>query len=137
MARWSEYFQKLLNDPWDIEPKVVENIGKRSVNTALDEKPTMNEVVRRSRDSKMEKHPVETEFLQKYGNTGEPICLTDYTDCSSKYGRKARYHKPGRMPTYSPSTKQGDRTEYGNYRGISLISAAGKIIAIHLNRPVA
>ena len=47
----------------------------------------------------MEENPVETEFQQKYGNTGEPICPTDYTDGSSKYGRKAMYHKPGRMPT--------------------------------------
>ena len=46
MARWSEYFQKLLNVPWDIEPDVLENIQKHSVNTALDEKPTMDEEVR-------------------------------------------------------------------------------------------
>ena len=45
MARWSEYFQKLLNVPGDIEPKVLENIHMRSVNTALDEEPTMDEMV--------------------------------------------------------------------------------------------
>ena len=39
MARWSEYF------PGDIEAEVQENIQKRSVNTALDEKPTMDEMV--------------------------------------------------------------------------------------------
>ena len=47
----------------------------------------------------MEKRQVETEFQQKYGNTGELTCPTDCTDGSSKYGRKAMYHKPGRMPT--------------------------------------
>ena len=31
MARWREYFQKLLNVPGDIEPKALENIQKRSV----------------------------------------------------------------------------------------------------------
>ena len=46
MARWSEYFQKLLNVPEDIESEVLENIQKRSINTALDEKPTMDEMVR-------------------------------------------------------------------------------------------
>ena len=46
MARWSEYFQKLLNVPGDIDPEVMENIQKRSFNTALDEKPTMEEMVR-------------------------------------------------------------------------------------------
>ena len=47
----------------------------------------------------MEKPQVETEFEQKYGNTGELICPTDCTDGSSKYGRKVMYHKSGRMPT--------------------------------------
>ena len=42
MARWSEYFQKLLNVPGDIELEVLENIQRRSVNTALNEKPTMD-----------------------------------------------------------------------------------------------
>ena len=43
--------------------------------------------------------PAETEFHQKYGNTVELTCPTDCTDGSSKYERKAMYHKPGRMPT--------------------------------------
>ena len=46
MAGWSEYFQKLLNVHGDIEPEVLENIQKRSANTALDEKPTLDEMVR-------------------------------------------------------------------------------------------
>ena len=46
IARWGEYFQKLLNVPGDMEPEVPENIQKHSANTALDEKPTMDEMVR-------------------------------------------------------------------------------------------
>ena len=46
MARWSEYIYKLLNVPGDIEPEVLENIQKRSVITALDEKPTVDKMVR-------------------------------------------------------------------------------------------
>ena len=46
MARWSEYFQKLLNVPGDTESEVLENKQKRNFNTALDEKPTMDEMVR-------------------------------------------------------------------------------------------
>ena len=57
MARWSEYFQKLLNVPGDIEPEVLETIQKRSVNTALDEKPTMDEMVRAFKGLKDGKTP--------------------------------------------------------------------------------
>ena len=51
MARWSEYFQKLLNVPGDIEPEVLKNIQKRSINTALDE------MLERSRGLKDGKEP--------------------------------------------------------------------------------
>ena len=57
MERWSEYFQKLLNVPGDIEPEVLENIHKRSVNTALDEKPIMDEMVRTIKGLKDGKAP--------------------------------------------------------------------------------
>ena len=57
MARWSEYFQKLLNVPGDIEPEVLKNIQKRSVNTALDEKATMDEMVRAMKGLKDGKAP--------------------------------------------------------------------------------
>ena len=66
----------------DIEPEVLENIIKRSVNIALDEKPTMDEVIRAIKGLKDIKTPAE----KKYENTGEPICPT------------AMYHNPGRMP---------------------------------------
>ena len=46
MARRREYFQKLLNVPGDIEPEVLDNIQNCNVNTARDEKPTMDEMVR-------------------------------------------------------------------------------------------
>ena len=61
----------------------------------------MGEMVRVIKGLKDGKHRVETEFQQKYGHMWEPICLG-----SSKYERKTMYHKAGRMPTYSPSTKQ-------------------------------
>ena len=35
----------------------------------------------------MAKHPVETEFMQKYGNTGEPICATNCPDGYQYMGR--------------------------------------------------
>ena len=57
MARWREYFQKLLNVPGDIEPEVLENIQKRRVNTALDEKPTMDEMIRAIKELKDGKSP--------------------------------------------------------------------------------
>ena len=51
MARWSESFR---NVPRDIE---LENIQQRMVNTALDEKPPMHEMVRAIKILKVGKVP--------------------------------------------------------------------------------
>ena len=83
----------------------------------------------------MENHQVETEFQQNYGNTGELTCPTDCTDGSSKYGRKGHVPQAWKDANIVIIYKKGERTECGNYRGISLISAAGKIFTrMLLNR---
>ena len=63
-------FNKLLNFPGDIEPEALENIQNRNVNTALDEKPTMDEMVRATKGLKDGKAPGGDEIpaeLWKYG----------------------------------------------------------------------
>ena len=69
----------------------------------------------------MEKHQVETEFQQKYGNTGELTCPTDCTDGSSNYGRKGHVPQAWKDANIVTIYKKRDRTECGNYRGISLL----------------
>ena len=70
MTRRSKYFQKLLNVPGAIEPVVLETLQQCSVNTALDKKPTIDEMVIAIKGQKIAKHPVKMEFQQKYGNMG-------------------------------------------------------------------
>ncbi|KAK2191825.1 hypothetical protein NP493_44g03004 [Ridgeia piscesae] len=44
VARWSEYFQKLLNVPDDIDHEALDNIPLRITKTTLDEIPTMSDI---------------------------------------------------------------------------------------------
>ena len=135
MARWSEYFQKLLYVPGDIEPEVLENIQKRSVNTVLDEKPTMDEMVRAIKGPKYGKAPggdgISGE-VWKCGGANLSNRLHRWIIKIWDEGHVPQVWKDANIVTIY---KKGDRTECGNYRGISLLSAAGKIFSrILLNR---
>ena len=71
----------------------------------------------------MAKHLGEMEFLQSYGSMEETIW---------EVGSVPQAWKDASIVTIY---KKGDRTDFGNYRGISLLSIAGKIFArILLNR---
>ena len=83
----------------DIEPVVLENIQQHSVNTALDRKLTMDEMVRAIKRLKDGKAPAGDGIPAEVCKYGGANLSNNYTDGSSKYGRQVIYHKPGRMPT--------------------------------------
>ena len=57
VARWSEYFQKLLNVPGDIDHEALDNIPQRITKRSLDEIPTMDEMAREIAGLKDDKPP--------------------------------------------------------------------------------
>ena len=46
VARWSEHFQKLLNDHGDIDQEALNNIPERIDKTSLDQIPTTDKMAR-------------------------------------------------------------------------------------------
>ena len=123
-ARWSEYFQKLPNIPGDIEPNALENIQQLSVNTVLDEKLIMDEMVTVINGLKDGKAAGGDRIPAEVWKYRKPICPTDCTDGSPKYG--VQMWKDASIVTIY---KKGHQAECGNYRCISLLSTAGKIFA--------
>ena len=80
----------------------------------------------------MAKHLEEMEFLQKYGSTEEFSRLHQLITNAWEVGSVPQAWKDASIVTIY---KKCDRTDCGNYRGISLLSIAGKIFArILLNR---
>ena len=114
---------------------MLENIQKRSVNTALDEKPTMDEMVRAIKglkDGKALRGDGTPAEVWKYGGANLSNRLHRWIIKIWEEGHVPQSWKDANIVTIY---KKGDRTECGNYRGISLLSAAGKIFArILLNR---
>ena len=135
VASWSEHFQKLLNVPGDIDHKALDNIPQRIIKTSLDEIPTMGEMARAIAGLKDGKAPggggIPAEAW-KHGGDNLFSRLHQLITNAWEVGSVPQAWKGASTVTIY---KKGDRTDCGNYRGISLISIAGKIFArILLNR---
>ena len=133
MARWSEYFLKLLSIPGEIEPEALENTQQRSVNTTLDQKPTMDEMVRGIKGLKDGKAPsgdgIPAE-VWKYGGANLSKRLYRWITKIWEEGHVSQAWKDASIVTIY---KKGYPAECGNYRGISLLYAAGNIFEHTLN----
>ena len=134
VARWSEHFQKQLNVPGDIDHEVLANIPQHIIETSLDEIPTMDEMARAIAGLKDGKAP---------GGDGIPAEVWKHGGdnlFSRMHQLITNAWEVGSVPAWKDASivtiyKKGDRTDCGNYRGISLLSIAGKIFArILLNR---
>ena len=135
VARWSEHFQKLLNVPGDIDHEALDNIPQRIIKTSLDEIPTMDEMAKAIAGLKDGKAPggdgIPAE-VWKHGGDNLFSRLHQLITNAWEVGSIPQAWKDASIVTIY---KKGDRTDCGNYRGISLISIAGKIFArILLNR---
>ena len=123
------------NVPGDIDHEALDNIPQRIIKTSLDEFPTMDEMAKAIAGLKDGKAP---------GGGGIPAEVW-------KHGGDnlfSRLHQPiinvwggycvpqaWKVASIVFIYKKGDRTDCGNYRGISLLFVAGKIFArILLNR---
>ncbi|KAK2193851.1 hypothetical protein NP493_5g15073 [Ridgeia piscesae] len=129
VARWSEHFQKLLNVPGDINHEALDNIPQRITKTSLDEIPTMDEMARAIACLKGGKAPggdgIPAE-VWKHGGGNLFSRLHQLITNAWKVGSLPQAWKDASIVTIY---KKGDRTDCGTYRGISLLSIAGKIFA--------
>ena len=135
VARWSEHFQKLLNVPGDIDHEALDNIPQRIIKTSLDEIPTIDEMGKAIAGLKDGKAPggdgIPAE-VWKHGGVNLFSRLHQLITNAWEVGSVPQAWKDASIVTIY---KKGDRTDCGNYRGISLLSIAGKIFArILLNR---
>ena len=83
----------------------------------------------------MAKHLEEMEFLQKYGSMEETICSAECIKLITNAWEMVSVPQAWKDASIITIYKKGDRTDCGDYRGISLLSIAGKIFTrILLNR---
>ena len=129
VARWSEHFQKLLNVPGDIEHEALVNIQQRITNTCLDEIPNMDEMARAIAGLKDGKAPGADGIPAEVWKHGGDNLSNRLHQLITKAWEEGSVPQAWNDASIVTIYKKGDRTDCGNYRGISLLSIAGKIFA--------
>ena len=136
MHRWSEHFSSLFSDKRKVEESFLLRIPQAEVKTELDDLPTLEEVKMAVRQMNPGKSPgidgIPAEVYQ-YGGKKVTVCLHDlFTKCWEQ----------GLVPQdlrdaiiVSLYKNKGVKSDCSNYRGITLLSIAGKVLArLMLNR---
>ena len=135
LSRWAEHFQTLLNVPGDIDPSALDRIQQHPMIESLDDIPTIDEVTKAIAAMKDGKAPGQDGIpaeVWKYGGQNLLVKLHELIVQIWQEGEVPQAWKDASIVTIF---KKGDRTECGNYRGISLLSIASKIFArVLLNR---
>ena len=138
-SRWKEHFSTLLNRPSTVDPKALDLIPQRQVIDSLDFPPTEEEVEKAIGQINSGKAPgmdgIPGEIYKAVG----PAALDTFTDLLISIWEEEELPRDFRDATIVSLYKnKGSRTDCGNYRGISLLSIAGKILArVILNRLIA
>lgn len=134
--RWAEHFEQLLNKASSIDPTAIEEIPIRPLHIELDDRPTEAEVKEAIDDLQCGKAAgpdgIPPEIFKTGGDTlieklTEFLCTCWEDGCLPQDLKDARI-----VHLYKG---KGDKSSCDNYRGISLLSIAGKILCkVILNR---
>ena len=135
LKRFAQHFDLLLNVPGEVDQEALNSLKNMPPNLSLDDMPSFDELLDAIDATKENKSP---------GECGIPAEVWKYGGIRLKeklYDLIAYIWSNEKMPqnwkdaNIVPIFKKGSRKDCGNYRGISLLSIAGKIMArIILNK---
>ena len=129
LARWTEHFEQLLNQQSEVDETVIDNIAQRDTDFSMENPPSYTEV---------------TDAIKKLknnrcaGEDGVPAEIFKFAgDAFKKKLHKlvmqvwdiADVPQGWKNALIIKLYKKGDTLNCGNYRGISLLAVAGKILS--------
>ena len=127
--RWVEHFSELLNPESEIDQNVLNEIQQLPIDDSLDLSITHEEVEKALKNTRLKKSPgpdgILPEIIVFGGQTLKSYILEMFNTFWINESIPAELINPNISILY----KKGDRSECGNYRGISLLSTVGKTIA--------
>lgn len=136
LERWNEYFSSLLNRPSAVDRAALNLIPQRPLREDLDNPPTLEEIMRAIRRTSSGKASGRDNIPAEIYKVAGPKALEYFHDIISQIWRDEKMPSDFRDALIVALYKnKGSKADCGNYRGISLLSIAGKIFArVILNR---
>ena len=132
LGRWARFFGTLLNSKSDnLRLDIIEELPQWPITHALGVEPTENELIGALRSMANAKAvgpdelPVE---LLKLGINHDPTVLRELHRVTNRLWHQREVPQRWRDAVIKVLHKTKDRTECGNYRGISLVAHAGKVL---------
>ena len=134
--RWTEHFSKLLNLPSTVDESVLDSLPRYSTNQNLLKPPTLEEVEIAIAKTGNRKAPGEDGIPAEIFKHGGDAIIKKLHQIFLQVWACEKVPTDWRDAIFvTIFKKKGDSTVCGNYRGISLLSVAGKIFAkLLLNR---
>ena len=134
--RWREHFSTLLNRPSAVDPTVLDQIPQKPVITSLDLPRAIDKVLKAIRQTCSGKSPGVDGIPAEVFKSAGPVALEALHSLLTSIWEEEDVSKEFRSVTFVSLFKNRSRkTDCGDYRGISLLSVAGKILArVILNR---
>jgi exonuclease III len=135
LDRFAQHFDQLLNVPGTVDKAALEELPEVNADTALDDIPSFNELLAAINSCRENKAPGGCGIPAEVWKHGGLKLQEKLHDLIAHIWRTEQMPQNWKDANIVPIFKKGSRTECGNYRGISLLSVAGKILArIILNR---
>ena len=127
--RGVRFFRSLLNSKSDmLDPDIPKRLPQHPVASALGIEPTEEEIATAMKAMANEKAVGLSAELLELGLQQDRTILLEFHRLTTLIWRKGNVPQQWKDAVITVLHRKGDKTECGNYRGISLVSHAGKVL---------
>jgi len=128
-SRWVRFFNTLLNTKSPkLDPTILERFPTRPVALSLGDEPTMIEMTEAIRSMANEKAVGPDSLPAELLKLDDPDILQHFHSILLAVWREGEVPQQWKDATIKVLHKKKDRSDCGNYRGIALVSHAGKVL---------
>lgn len=135
MKRWTEHFSQLLNRPTTVADDALDSIPQYPLQNNMDDPPILPEISRAISQMKNNKACGPDGIPAEVYKFGGPQLTSRLHDLFTRIWETEQVPSDLKDAMIVTIFKKGDRSVCGNYRGIALLSIAGKVLSrVLLNR---